>query len=553
MAQKLRAIDLYSGIGGWSLGLRLAGIDVVASYDIWGEANETNFLNNGHSAQTVDIRRLPLEDLPKDIDIVVGSPPCTQFSYANRGGNGDLVEGLIDIAQFLKIVNYAQPRFWVMENVPRVKKLLTSALGSKGPLAEFADMQMFIETFDMSQYGLPQRRIRCLAGNVDFRAIQRCQLAESKRTLGYVLKCLDQEHVDDPIYNLNINSSDLTENHPEPLLNSEEIRINRALKRQHHVYNAMNFPDSLSDSARTINATCTRVSRESIIIQLNKLEDKYRRLTIRERACLQGFPLNYQFYANTGAKKAKMIGNAMPPSFAYIVATTLLKEKGSIVRPLAQLTPRLSGPRPIPPITATDGPGKKYPSARRFRFAIPSLRLKSGVRFELSNIDHMNQIDCWSVSFWFGSSKCIHTINCKTDVSHLIHANYKQRVTRKIEIMLLEKSAFFGAISSQQLQRVWSHRGPGLVRPFDLLDILSDAAGLIEELTATEFNSSQNFVDDVLKEYLKAGFREAVGREKLIKNASKIAAGFLIATCFNQNIKKSDTEEIEEEINTRAL
>ena len=49
----LRAIDLYSGIGGWGLGLKLAGIDVVASFEHWGPANETNFKNNHHQAQTV--------------------------------------------------------------------------------------------------------------------------------------------------------------------------------------------------------------------------------------------------------------------------------------------------------------------------------------------------------------------------------------------------------------------------------------------------------------------------------------------------------------------
>src|ERR1700741_3407116 len=89
-----RAIDLYSGVGGWSLGLRLAGIEVIASYDIWGEANETNFKNHGHLVQTVDIRRLDFGELPKSIDVVVGSPPCTQFSYSNRGGDGDIADGL---------------------------------------------------------------------------------------------------------------------------------------------------------------------------------------------------------------------------------------------------------------------------------------------------------------------------------------------------------------------------------------------------------------------------------------------------------------------------
>lgn len=63
----MKAIDLYSGVGGWSLGLQLAGIEVVASYERWGPANETNFKNNRHQAQTVDIRRLKPQELPSGI------------------------------------------------------------------------------------------------------------------------------------------------------------------------------------------------------------------------------------------------------------------------------------------------------------------------------------------------------------------------------------------------------------------------------------------------------------------------------------------------------
>ena len=37
----LKAIDLYSGIGGWSLGLKLNGIDVIHSYEWWNQAVDT--------------------------------------------------------------------------------------------------------------------------------------------------------------------------------------------------------------------------------------------------------------------------------------------------------------------------------------------------------------------------------------------------------------------------------------------------------------------------------------------------------------------------------
>ena len=45
--KKLKAIDLYSGIGGWSLGLKLHGIDVIHSYEWWNQAVDTANKNLG--------------------------------------------------------------------------------------------------------------------------------------------------------------------------------------------------------------------------------------------------------------------------------------------------------------------------------------------------------------------------------------------------------------------------------------------------------------------------------------------------------------------------
>ena len=90
----MKAIDLYSGVGGWSLGLKMAGVDVIQSYEWWSPAAETLINNLGGDVSIADIRTLPLSSIPLDIDIIVGSPPCTQFSYSNRGGSGDIYDGL---------------------------------------------------------------------------------------------------------------------------------------------------------------------------------------------------------------------------------------------------------------------------------------------------------------------------------------------------------------------------------------------------------------------------------------------------------------------------
>lgn len=88
-----KAIDLYSGIGGWTLGLKMSSIDVVASYEWWSEANNTHNMNFDTLNKDINIRTMPFDMLqkPGTIDFIVGSPPCTQFSFANKGGGGNLM------------------------------------------------------------------------------------------------------------------------------------------------------------------------------------------------------------------------------------------------------------------------------------------------------------------------------------------------------------------------------------------------------------------------------------------------------------------------------
>ena len=59
----------------------------------------------------------------------------------------------------------------------------------------------------------------------------------------------------------------VTELENEEDLTEVETRINKDSKTFHTIYNKMSFPDKLDRPSRTITATCTRVSRESIIIK----------------------------------------------------------------------------------------------------------------------------------------------------------------------------------------------------------------------------------------------------------------------------------------------
>lgn len=527
----LRAVDLYSGIGGWSLGLRLAGVEVVASYERWGSANETNFKNNHHQAQTVDIRRLSFADLPDRIDIVVGSPPCTQFSFSNRGGNGDLEDGLEDIITFLSVVDHLKPKVWAMENVPRVASIVAKELQSGGRLHRFSHLGVHTHTLNMEQFGLPQRRRRCVAGNFDVELLKSYGSRLGGSTLGDVIAALGQDPVHDPLYCLTVPKAQLVDHVPEVALNAEELRINRANKTAHTVYNAMPFPDRMERAVRTITATCTRVSRESIVIIPPEAPQSMRRLTIRERASLQGFPVTYQFYGATYAQKLKMIGNAIPPAFTYLMGHVFRGTRAASLPPLSDHVEQLGAPSPPPVLTPPDRPGSKFPPNRSFRFAIPNLQLKSGVRFELCNRKVGSQID-WSVDFYFGTSKKIIELQLDGGLRSILSQVLPFGLRQRIDPFLAEMSAYVMEADIVNMQRVWSHKGVGGTRPFMLLDELDRAGQRLVAVLAHEHEIARAIVDAAIA--AKFGDEPPmVGLAKLGRNASVIAAGLLIGSSAN--------------------
>lgn len=527
-----RAIDLYSGVGGWSLGLRLAGIDVVGSYERWGQANETNFKNNNHQAQTVDIRRLSLTDLPQGIDLVVGSPPCTQFSFSNRGGGGDIADGLEDIKQFLRVVDHLQPRLWAMENVPRAAAIIEAELEPGGELAEFAHLGCQTHVIDMADYGLPQRRRRCIAGNFDINLLRSYQTTATARTLGDIVSALAADPVVDPLFGVTLPRSEVTEHVEEDFLSAEEVRINRANKTTHTVYNAMPFPDPLDRSVRTITATCTRVSRESIVIESQGEAGGFRRLTPRERASLQGFPITFQFYGASYGQKLRMIGNAVPPAFSYLMGQVLQGRAAPDVPALVAASTELNRPTPAPIDTPPDRAGGRFRPDRRFRFAIPSLQLKSGVRFELRNRFDGGMV-AWEVAFYFGTSKEIKKLSLDHILASLLARRMPETMRQLVDPFQSEVRQFVVFADVANMQALWAHKGPGGTRAFMLLDKIDDVGGRLAQALRAEPGKAASLVTEAIKHEYGAGAAELPGLAKLIRNAPLILAGLLIGSTVN--------------------
>jgi DNA (cytosine-5)-methyltransferase 1 len=163
--KKLVAIDLFAGIGGLSLGLRSAGIEVAASVELDDSCYEI-YNRNFPTTRFIheDIRRIdPMAlraEIGTDIDVVVGGPPCQGFSLIGLRDPNDDRSKLI--FEFRRFVQKLKPKYFVMENVPGmlsaaggqwVKELIRQ-LESDG--YNVADPKILCA----SQFGAPQERNR---------------------------------------------------------------------------------------------------------------------------------------------------------------------------------------------------------------------------------------------------------------------------------------------------------------------------------------------------------------------------------------------------------
>ena len=122
MPQSLNVIDLFCGCGGMSKGLTDAGLNIIAGIDIWDKAIENYNKNFEHKAYCEDLTKLSPEKFNelynkenKNIDILVGGPPCQSFSIAGKRDKNDPRNALF--MEYVKYLDYFNPKAFIMENV----------------------------------------------------------------------------------------------------------------------------------------------------------------------------------------------------------------------------------------------------------------------------------------------------------------------------------------------------------------------------------------------------------------------------------------------------
>lgn len=171
MKIKYEAIDIFSGCGGVSCGLSLAGFKVKSAVEIEKHAVDT-YLNYAPLSKVNvlndDVCDLSGEQILKaarikkdDIYLFAGCPPCQNFSRQNPlNKNKTDAERKKLLFEFLRLIEEILPPFILMENVPGIKTEFNSAI-----LSEFLERlkkhyDIKEDVLNAANYGVPQARKR---------------------------------------------------------------------------------------------------------------------------------------------------------------------------------------------------------------------------------------------------------------------------------------------------------------------------------------------------------------------------------------------------------
>lgn len=329
-----KAVDLFSGCGGLSQGLKQAGFTIVGSAELRSEARDTYAENHPDTLIFPDIREMRPKDVLEKLglekgglDLLAACPPCQGFSSI-RTKNKEVVDDprnelIFDVA---RLVEGMLPKVILIENVPR---LLTDARLKKFKSRLEKCGYSFSEgVLDAQDFGVPQRRKRMILIGSRFGEFGLPQPSKNKKLVKDVLEKLphpDGKH-GKPLHRIRQCLSPLV------LERIQHVRKNRSELPEHlelecHKRYQRGFRDvygrmQWDEVAPTITRSSHNPSKGRFI---HPSED--RGITIYEAMLLQGFPKTYKMSPKLGiGKLSSMIGEALPPPLGEAQGRHILRK-----------------------------------------------------------------------------------------------------------------------------------------------------------------------------------------------------------------------------------
>ena len=330
------AIDIFSGCGGLTTGLRAAGFNVLGAVDINRPACLAYKLNHPEVRVFVlDIRKLTttfftqtLEIEKGELGLLAGCPPCQGFSRMRTKNRTEPVEDKRNdlIFDFIRLVGGLQPKVVMLENVPGLKEDWRFEKATRR--LEKWGYQWACEVINAADYGVPQRRKRMIlmASRLGPISIP-LEKAVHKTVRDAIGDIPSPKRSNKPLHKLLAVHSDkvmqrirlVPKNGGSRSAWGEENQLDchKRLEGFRDVYGRISW----DDVAPTITRFCVNPSKGRFLHPTQNRE-----ISLYEAAIFQSFPRSYEFPLELGREKiASMIGEALPPLLAEKQACYLLK------------------------------------------------------------------------------------------------------------------------------------------------------------------------------------------------------------------------------------
>lgn len=289
--QKIKLIDLYSGCGGMSLGFQNAGFEILSAYDNWQPAVEVYKKNFRHPIHKKDLAEPNILKELKSFkaDIIIGGPPCQDFSIAGkRNFNGHRANQTII---FTNLVTNILPKWFVMENVYNIEKSPVLELVIKD--FKKAGYGITKGVFDASLMGVPQARKRYFV------------IGKLKSKDDFL-----KEALHDSLSKKRLTVKDYLGDE----LKTKFYYMHPRSYNRRAIFSIEEPSSTIRGVNRPIPETYTPHSADK-----TKNIKSVRALTSKERSLIQTFPNGFEFIG-TKSSIEQMIGNAVPVKMAEFVA-----------------------------------------------------------------------------------------------------------------------------------------------------------------------------------------------------------------------------------------
>ncbi|MCI9417233.1 MAG: DNA cytosine methyltransferase [Eubacterium sp.] len=299
----MRVVSLFSGAGGLDLGFQMAGHEIIWADDIYEDAVETYRRNLGDHIVCKDISEIESAEIP-ECDIMIGGFPCQGFSVANRNRHaGDERNELYK--QLLRLVQDKKPKFFLAENVKGITNL------EKGKvfdmiLKDFSDIgyKVKYKIMNAADYGVPQTRQRVIIIGV-----------REDITFEYMFP--EPTHDKDGKYGLPcwISIGEAMSEIPDP--DEPNDLSNHVYSKYKLQFNGYLGHRPLDPHKPAPTVTARGDNKGGVVILPHP--NGQRRMSCRELAAVQSFPLDYEFSGNNSSVY-RQIGNAVPPLLGFAIA-----------------------------------------------------------------------------------------------------------------------------------------------------------------------------------------------------------------------------------------